>query len=220
MLQHFYKLIIFDLDGTLTDPGVGITNSAMYALEKWNIKVAERSELYKFIGPPLRDSFMNFYGFSEEQAKEAIVYYREYFKDKGIFENEVYPGIVELLQQLKASGKKIVLATSKPEEFAIRILKHFDLFDYFDFVGGAYMDGVRNKKGEVIQYVLESAGITDLSTTVMIGDREHDIIGAKQNGIDSIGVLYGYGSLEELENAGAMHIVEKPDEIAAVIEGK
>lgn len=208
-----YQNILFDLDGTLTDPGIGITNSAMYALEKWNIKVAERSELYKFIGPPLRDSFMNFYGFSEEQAKEAIVYYREYFKDKGIFENEVYPGIVELLQQLKASGKKIVLATSKPEEFAIRILKHFDLFDYFDFVGGAYMDGVRNKKGEVIQYALESAGITDLSTTVMIGDREHDIIGAKENGLDSIGVLFGYGSRKELTEAGATYIAETVGDI-------
>lgn len=208
-----YQNILFDLDGTLTDPGIGITNSAMYALEKWNIKVAERSELYKFIGPPLRDSFMNFYGFSEEQAKEAIVYYREYFKDKGIFENEVYPGIVELLQQLKASGKKIVLATSKPEEFAIRILKHFELFDYFDFVGGAYMDGIRNKKGEVIQYALESAGITDLSTTVMIGDREHDIIGAKENGLDSIGVLFGYGSREELTEAGATYIAETVGDI-------
>lgn len=208
-----YQNILFDLDGTLTDPGVGITNSAMYALEKWNIKVAERSELYKFIGPPLRDSFMKFYDFSEEQAKEAIVYYREYFKDKGIFENEVYPGIVELLQQLKASGKKIVLATSKPEEFAIRILKHFDLFDYFDFVGGAYMDGVRNKKGEVIQYALESAGITDLSATVMIGDREYDIIGAKENGLDSIGVLFGYGSREELEEAGATYIAETVGDI-------
>lgn len=213
-----YQNIFFDLDGTLTDPGVGITNSAMYALEKWNIKVAECSELYKFIGPPLRDSFMNFYGFSEEQAKEAIVYYREYFKDKGIFENEVYPGIVELLQQLKASGKKIVLATSKPEEFAIRILKHFDLFDYFDFVGGAYMDGVRNKKGEVIQYALESAGITDLSTTVMIGDREHDIIGAKENGLDSIGVLFGYGSREELTQAGATYIAETVGDIVKFLQ--
>lgn len=203
-----YQNILFDLDGTLTDPGVGITNSAMYALEKWNIKVAERSELYKFIGPPLRDSFMNFYNFSEEQAEQAIIYYREYFRVKGIFENEVYPGIVELLQKLKADGKKIVLATSKPEEFAVRILKHFDLFEYFDFVGGALMDGVRNKKGEVIRYVLESAGITDLSTTVMIGDREHDIIGAKENGLDSIGVLFGYGSREELTEAGATYIAE------------
>ena len=208
-----YQNILFDLDGTLTDPGVGITNSAMYALEKWNIKVAERASLYKFIGPPLRDSFMNFYGFSEEQAKEAIVYYREYFKDKGIFENEVYPGIVELLQKLKADGKKIVLATSKPEEFAIRILKHFELFEYFDFVGGAYMDGIRNKKGEVIQYALESAGITDLSATVMIGDREHDIIGAKENGLDSIGVLFGYGSREELTKAGATYIAEMVGDI-------
>lgn len=208
-----YQNILFDLDGTLTDPGVGITNSAMYALEKWNIKVAERSELYKFIGPPLRDSFMNFYNFSEEQAEQAIIYYREYFRVKGIFENEVYPGIVELLQKLKADGKKIVLATSKPEEFAIRILKHFDLFEYFDFVGGALMDGVRNKKGEVIQYVLESAGITDLSTTVMIGDREHDIIGAKENGLDSIGVLFGYGSREELTEAGATHIAETVEDI-------
>lgn len=213
-----YKTILFDLDGTLTDPGVGITNSVAYALRKWNIEVEDRTSLYKFIGPPLQDSFMKYYDFDRDQSMQAIKYYREYFADKGIFENELYAGIEELLSQLKASGKAVGVATSKPEEFAVRILEHFHIDQYFDFVAGASMDETRNKKADVIAYGLDKYGITDLASTVMIGDREHDVLGAKQLGLDSIGVLYGYGDYEELKKAGATYIAETVQDILPLIE--
>lgn len=207
-----YKTVLFDLDGTLTDPGLGITNSVAYALKKYGIEVEEREKLYSFIGPPLNDSFKKCYGFSDEKAMEAIMYYREYFSEKGIFENEVYDGIKELLRRVKESGRKIVLATSKPEEFALRILEHFELTEFFDVVAGASMDEKRNKKGDVIKYALEKGCLTP-EDAVMIGDREHDVLGAQENGIDTIGVLYGYGSRDELEKAGAMHIAETVNDI-------
>lgn len=211
-----YKTVLFDLDGTLTDPGLGITSSVAYALKKYGIEVEEREKLYSFIGPPLSDSFKKYYGFSDEKAMEAIMYYREYFKDKGIFENEVYEGIIMLLKKIKASGRKIVLATSKPEEFALRILEHFELTEYFDVVAGASMDEKRNKKGDVIKYALEKGNFTS-EYAVMIGDREHDVLGAQENGIDTIGVLYGYGSRDELEKAGAMYIAETVKDIYALL---
>lgn len=207
-----YKTVLFDLDGTLTDPGIGITNSVAYALKKYGIEGQEREKLYSFIGPPLNDSFKKYYGFSDEKAMEAIGVYREYFRDKGIFENEVYDGIRELLQKIKVSGRKIVLATSKPEEFALTILEHFELIKYFDVVAGASMDEKRNKKGDVIRYALEKGCLT-AENAVMVGDREHDVFGAGENGIDTIGVLYGYGSRDELEKAGAMYIAETVDDI-------
>ena len=155
-----YSTIFFDLDGTLTDPGVGITNSVAYALKKWDIEVSERSLLYPFIGPPLSDSFQRYFGFSKEDSMKAIEYYREYFRDRGIFENEVYPGVHEMLTALRNEGKTIVLATSKPEGFAKTILEHFDLAKYFDFVAGASMDESRSKKGQVIAYVGRSGNST------------------------------------------------------------
>lgn len=215
-----YKYILFDLDGTLTDPGIGITNSVMYALKKFGIEVEDRAILYKFIGPPLLDSFQNFYGFTKEESEKALKYYREYFKPHGLYENKVYEGIENLLKQLKSREKKILVATSKPEEFAVEILRHFQLYQYFDFVGGASMDEKRVRKADVIDYVLESFHITERTSVIMIGDREHDVIGAKQNGLDSIGVLYGYGSFEELEEAGATYIVERPDEIVGLVVGE
>lgn len=205
-----YKYLLFDLDGTLTDPGLGITNSVMYALEKFDIKVEDRTTLYKFIGPPLRDSFETFYGFSGEKSELAVQYYREYYKEQGLYENEVYEGIVDLLMQLKEQGKSLIVATSKPENFAIEILQHFKLYDYFDFVAGATMDKTRNEKADIIKYAMESCNISEKSSSIMIGDREHDIIGANENELDSIGVLFGYGSLEELQRAGATYIAEKP----------
>ncbi|WP_019323660.1 HAD family hydrolase, partial [Streptococcus mutans] len=193
-----YQTILFDLDGTLTNPALGITNSLAYALEKFNIEVTDKKELYRFIGPPLQDSFENFYHFSKEDSLKAVDFYRDYFRHKGLYENEVYQGIPDLLERLKAQGKKLLVATSKPEEFARQILKHFELFDYFDLVAGASMDGSRRLKGDVIAHALTSAQVSDLSATIMIGDREHDIIGAKKNGLDAIGVLYGFGNREEL----------------------
>ena len=208
-----YNTILFDLDGTLTDPGLGITNSAAYALKKHGIEVADRTVLYPFIGPPLLDSFQRFYGFSEDQSEQAVADYREYFREKGLFENEVYSGVEELLQHLKESGKRLIIATSKPEEFAVKILKHFGLASYFDYIVGATMDSSRSKKGDVIAYALEVCGITDKTDVVMVGDREHDVLGAKENGLDSVGVLYGYGSREELEKAGATCVAETVEDI-------
>lgn len=212
-----YQHILFDLDGTLTDPGIGITNSVMYALKKFQIEVEDRTTLFKFIGPPLKASFEKNYGFSKEESELALQYYREYFKPKGLYENQVYKGVRELLTELKSRNKTLILATSKPEEYAIEILRHFDLYKYFDFVAGATMDSSRVKKADVILYALQSYGISDLSSVIMIGDREHDILGAKQVGLDSIGVLYGYGDYEELKGAGATYIAENTEDILKII---
>lgn len=208
-----YNTILFDLDGTLTDSEPGIINSIEYALKKYDIKVENESDLRKFLGPPLKDSFMRFCGFSDEKAEQAVEFYREYFRKKGIFENNVYPGVIELLENLKAQNKRLIVATSKPEPFTFRILEHFDLMKYFDFAAGSNMDNTRCKKDEVIAYALNSCGITDLRSAIMIGDREHDIIGASKIGIASIGVLYGYGDLQELEAAGATYIAKDTHDI-------
>ena len=214
-----YEVVLFDLDGTLTDPGIGITNSVAYALEKYNIHIKEREELYRFIGPPLVDSFQNFYGFSDEQALEAVEYYREYYQDKGIFENYVYDGIPDLLETLRARGKRLIVATSKPEEFAKRIIKHYDLGKYFSYVAGATMDNqTRITIAAVIRYALDTCQIEQTEKVVMVGDRKHDVLGAAQWGIDTIGVLYGYGDREELEAAGARYIADTVEQIAGIIQ--
>lgn len=214
-----YDVILFDLDGTLTDPAVGITNSVMHALKKYGITVEDRRELYKFIGPPLHESFEKFYGFSRGEALRAVEYYREYYRDKGIYENAVYDGIEEMLKSLYESGKKIILATSKPEVFAKEILRYFNLEKYFYYSAGANLDGSRTNKAEVIEYALKEGEVTDKSTVVMVGDREHDIIGANKNGIDSIGVLFGYGNRNELETAGATYIAQTVEETMRICRG-
>ena len=205
-----FDIYLFDLDGTITDPGEGITNSVMYALKKYGIIETDRTALYKFIGPPLYSSFEKYYGFSHNQSIEAVEFYREYYRDTGIFENLVYSGVEDMLSTLKARGKTVVLATSKPEIFAKRILEHFGLAKYFDFVAGATLDGSLINKADIIAYALDTLNITDKSRCVMIGDRLHDIEGAKQNGIFSVGVTYGYGSFEELSDAGADVIINFP----------
>jgi len=208
-----YTTILFDLDGTLTDSQYGIINSLVYALKKFDIEVDDREQLKKFLGPPLHESFAEFYGFSEEKALMGVDYYREYFAHKGIFENELYDGVDELLDKIKASGRKIVLATSKPEEYAVRILEHFNIAKYFDVMAGATMDGARSKKADVIEYALKKANVQNFDEVLMIGDRKNDILGSKKFGIDSVGVLYGYGSLEELNDAGATYIAETVQDI-------
>lgn len=218
------KIICFDLDGTLTDPGLGITNSVMHALNHYGIHVADRSELYKFIGPPLSQSFERFYGFSHEDAVHAVSVYREYFSVKGLFENAVYPGIEELLKTLKAQGKKICLATSKPEVYAKQILEHFKLDGYFDFISGSLLNGDRTDKAEVITWAiqsLEEMGVTcNRDDMVMIGDREHDVIGGHKNDMAVIGVLFGYGSEEELKAAGAEAIAESVAKLHTLLTGE
>ncbi len=203
-----YEVILFDLDGTLTDPGEGITNSVAYALENFNIAVPDRPSLYRFIGPPLVGSFMEFYGFSRDEALLAVKYYREYFSVRGLFENAVYPQIPETLEALKRAGKRLIVATSKPEPYSVQILEHFGLDGYFEKIAGSTMDETRTDKAEVIAYALESRGINDSIRTVMVGDRSHDVLGAKKNGLPCIGVLYGYGNRAELLEAGADVIAE------------
>lgn len=211
------KYCLFDLDGTLTDPASGITRSVRYALQHFGIEVKELSELHRFIGPPLRDSFMEFYGFDEKQTELAVQKYREYYPEKGIFDNRVYEGIPALLKALKEAGKHVILATSKPEIFAKQILCHFGIDSYFDVACGSSLDGTREKKAEVIEYALDQSGIVNRSEAVMIGDRNFDILGAKQTGISSIGVLYGYGTEAELEEAGADAIARDVDVLGRIL---
>lgn len=206
------QYLLFDLDGTLTDPMVGITSSVQYALEKFGIPVRYLKELIPFIGPPLAESFQKFYGFSKEDAEKAIQYYREYYAPKGIFENEVYEGIPEMLAHLTEAGFTLLVATSKPTVFARKVLKHFGMEDYFSFVGGSELDGSRTKKAEVISYILKTCGI-EAKEAIMIGDRRHDIEGGKACGLESVGVLYGYGTEQELTEAGADHIIRTVAEL-------
>ncbi len=212
-----YSCLLFDLDGTLTDPAVGITNSVAFALERFGIHNKNRRELYPYIGPPLVRAFEELAGLSHEDAEKALGYYREYFSPKGIYENKPYEGIIETLRRLKKAGKRLLVATSKPEPYAVRIVEHFGMAEFFEFVAGASMDEVRVKKADVIRYGLASCGITDTEHILMIGDRRHDIEGARENGIDSMGVLYGYGGREELEAADATYLASTPEEIAKLI---
>ena len=251
--------VLFDLDGTLTDPALGITNSVMYALKSFGIEVTDRTSLYKFIGPPLLDSFHDFYGFDAEKSRLAMKKYREYYVGEGtvrksihaghaanvagakcageekcagcatdtcrvtddvlgMFQNTVYEGIVPLLERLRASGRKLYVATSKPEVYARQILDHFDLSRYFEFCGGSDIEETRVKKAEIISYVMETCGLQK-DTCIMVGDREHDVIGAKANDIPCIGVLYGFGSEAELTKAGASYLAKTPADVGKVILG-
>ena len=203
-----FDYLFFDLDGTLTDPAQGITNSFIHALKYFGIEIPSYETLCTFIGPPLPETFKTQFGFDGQKVAEGVKKYREYFATKGLLENSVYPEIPELLAGLKAAGKKLVVATSKPEEYSIRIIEHFGLAQYFENVCGSLMDESRSKKDEVIAYAIERNHISDKSKILMIGDRKHDILGAKKIGLKSCGVLFGYGSREELEEAGADFISE------------
>ena len=196
-----FDTILFDLDGTLTDPKEGITKSVQYALEKMGVYEPNLENLVRFIGPPLVDSFSEFYGFNSDDAIRAVGFYRERFTNIGIYENRLIDGIPNLLENLKQSGKTIALATSKPHVYASRILDNFDLSDYFDVIVGAEFDGTRNEKKEVIEEVLRQ--LPDSQSPVMVGDRRQDVIGAKLCDIPCIGVRFGYAEENELENAGA-----------------
>lgn len=212
------KYILFDLDGTLTDPYEGITKSLQYALKHFGIEEPQKN-LRKFIGPPFKEAFLEYYKFDEKKIEQIVAKYRERFSEKGLYENELYKGIPELLKALKDNGKKIALASSKPGEFAEIILKYFNIYDYFDFLGASNFKGERNTKSKVIGYTLEQMGISDVSEVVMVGDRKHDVIGAKDFKIETIGVLYGFGGREELETAGAEYICESVEDLKALLIG-
>lgn len=214
-----YDVILFDLDGTLLDTGEGITKCAQYALGKFGIEVNDLSELNYFVGPPLKDSFVEYANIPEEKAGEAIRIYRERYQTVGLYECEIYQGIPQVLQACKDAGKKLLVTTSKPEEMAVKVLKHAGLDGYFDFIGGALMDESRGRKAEVISYALEASRLShvDKSRMVLVGDRKFDVLGAAECGIDCLGVLYGYGNRQELEEAGAFAVAETPRDILQVV---
>lgn len=210
-MQNF----LFDLDGTLTDPKEGITASVQYALKQFGI-TAEKSELVPFIGPPLRDSFMEKYGLSEDDAVRAVSYFRVYFQGGGMFENKIYEGIPDMLEALKSRGKGIYMVTSKPDEFARQILDHFGILQYFDFVAGNSMDEKRHYKEDVMAWLFQNADI-EAAECCMIGDRKFDILAGKAYGMTTVGAAYGYPVGDELTAAGADYIAKTPLELKKLL---
>ncbi|MCQ2577595.1 MAG: HAD family hydrolase [Treponema sp.] len=209
-----YTHLFFDLDGTLTDPAPGITNAFIYAYKAFGMEVPPYEQLCTYIGPPLRYTFEKHFGFTGSMIDEGVKKYREYYSEKGLFENSVFPGIEDMLKKLKDKGIKLSVATSKPEHFSIRILEKFGIAKYFDFICGSNMDETRAKKSEIIAYALQQNGNPDPENVLMIGDRLHDVEGAKENGLKCAGVLFGYGTKEELENAGADYLCSSVDELS------
>ncbi len=233
-----YQYILFDLDGTLTDPKIGITSCVQYALRKFGIEEPDLDKLEPFIGPPLTDSFREFYGFDDAKIQQAVAYYRERFSSVGLFENEIYPGTAQMLARLQKEGRRLAVASSKPAVFVKRILEHFEILSYFDVVVGSELDGTRVKKEEVVEEALRQLlrnggsgqealvkSMADMMQEhprrdiVMVGDRKFDIEGAKAYRMDSIGVAYGYAAAGELEEAGADVIVETVEELEQVLMG-
>ena len=218
-----FQYLLFDLDGTLTDPKLGITSCVQYALRKFGIEEPSLDRLEPFIGPPLADSFQEFYGFDEQKAAEAIRYYRERFSTVGLFENEIYPGIAEMLAHLKKSGKTLAVASSKPTVFVKKILEHFEIDCYFNVIVGSELDGTRARKEEVVEEALRQlrqvAEIKGNDGIVMIGDRRFDVQGAKLSGLVSVGVSFGYALPGELEEAGADYIVDTVAELEELLNG-
>ena len=216
-----YKYIFFDLDGTITEPFKGISVGIIHALKKFGMEIPDNITLRKFIGPPLRDSFRDFCGFTAEQAEEATAYYREYYSVKGLEENDIMPGMDEALKALQEQGYKLYVATSKPEKYAKIILENLGLLSYFDIVAGASFDGTRDKKELVIEYLLtqikEKYSDFNMAQAIMVGDRHFDISGSKCFSMDSVGVTFGYGDYEELSQAGATYVVNTAQELMDII---
>ena len=209
------RAVLFDLDGTVTDPGIGITNSVMYALRKFGIEPPDRKELYCFIGPPLRESFSKYFGLSASDAEKAVAYYREYYRPTGIFECTLYDGIISTFRSLSEAGFGIALATAKPEVFAKKIAVHFDFDVYLSAVSGASLDASRDDKAVIIARALDMLGVSPSRGSFMVGDRAYDIEGGEKNGLFTIGALYGYGTEEELSSAHAA--AKAPYDIANII---
>ena len=214
-----YEVIIFDLDGTLTDSKVGITKSIQYALSGLDIIENDLDKLKLFIGPPLIESFNMLYSFDQSKARKAVDFYREYFSEFGIYENKLYPGIPELLRGLKSNNKKLVLATSKLTIFAEKVLKYFDLYDLFDLIVGGNPDGTRIFKNEMIKDAMLELHSFEKQDFIVVGDREDDILAAKDNGLSSIAVTYGYGSIEELKKAKPTYFAYSVEELGTIING-
>ena len=210
-----YKAILFDLDGTLTESGPGITRCVQYALEKIGHPEEDPDALRCFVGPPLKEQFMKYAGLDEETAEEAVKYYRERFEPIGMFENNLYPGVVEMLEDLKAGNYKLAVASSKPEKYVRKILAHFGIDGYFTEIIGADESHNRMAKEEVVQEALRRLGLSDHpKQAVLVGDKEQDVFGARACGVDCVAVLYGYGTPEELEEADPLKIVKTPHEAA------
>ncbi|MBS4786030.1 MAG: HAD-IA family hydrolase [Clostridiales bacterium] len=218
--MYHYQYILFDLDGTITDPAEGITTCVRHALHCQGVEEENYQNLCRLIGPPLAEGFQEFYGFDEARAWEAVGQFRELFARIGVEKNIPYTGIREALARLKDAGLTLCVATSKPEEFAQKIIRRFELEKYFTLVGGASMDDTRSKKADVIAHVLRQLGAEDSARVLMVGDRKHDVLGAAAFGIDCVGVLYGYGSQEELEMAGARYIASTPGDIPRIVLGE
>jgi phosphoglycolate phosphatase len=215
--MNSYDHLLFDLDGTLTDSEEGILNSIRYALRHFDITEDDMNKLRLFIGPPLVKTLQYAYEFSEDQAQEAVVHYRTYFAEQGIYENKVYPGIPELLSDLKHAGKELLLATSKRTSFAEQVLEMFSLDEYFSIVVGGSPDGTISDKNDVIRHIFTITGNEIKNSSVMIGDRKYDILGAHEHGIDSIAVMYGYGTQSEIDEAGPTYRVNTVDELRSLL---
>lgn len=212
-----YQYILFDLDGTLTDPREGITKSVQYALQKMGIDEPDLRVLEHFIGPPLRSEFMQSYGFSETDAEQATAFYRERFSVRGWSENVLFDGVHELLTALRANGRQLAIASSKPSVFVSKILDLFDLTQYFDVIAGAALDGSIDTKAQVVAIALDRLHVEDKTASVLVGDRFHDVEGAAENGIDCIGVTFGFGGAKELQQAGAVRIVDSMQALRGVL---
>ncbi len=211
------KYILFDLDGTLTDPKEGITKSFQYALAHYGIDEPDLDKLEVVIGPPLRDSFVEFYGFTRENAHEAETKYRERFSKIGMYENVIYDGIASMLHTLRDEGKMLAIASSKPTFFVEKILEYFEIKEYFHHIIGSNLDGTRSDKAEVVDAAIAGFGQVDKCDIIMVGDRKFDVIGAHERRIEVIGVAYGYGGVEELEEAGADYVVNTVVELEKLL---
>ena len=212
-----YNNILFDVDGTIIDPKEGIIKSVQYSLEKFNIKVNDFKKLECFIRTPLYESFKNYYNFNDDDTELAVKYYREYYKEVGIYKNYLYKGIIDVFEELKGKNKRLIVATSKPTLFTEKILKIHNIYKYFDFVSGATLDKTRIKKEDIIKFAIKEMNINSTENCIMIGDKKQDIIGANKNKMDSIGVLYGYGTLKELEEQKPTYIIKNGYEILEIV---
>lgn len=214
-----YRAVLFDLDGTLTESGIGITKSVQYALEKMGKPEPDLEKLKVFVGPPLMEQFMRYAEIDEEAARKAVEIYRERYSTIGIYENNLYPGVEEMLSELKNKGYYLAVSSSKPEFFVNQILDYFHIAQYFDAIVGSEMGGNRTKKSEVIEETLRRLNMEKYrDQVIMVGDKEHDVLGAREAGMECIAVTYGYGSKEELNHANPMKQVDSTEELLHFFE--